>query len=256
MAAPSIRQPPKNMASFKDRLDPVSKSAVKVLMLGNELVEVNRKEGLALLGSANDILRKRHGRVNQRGISRTEKLGEAPEQKRDRVGQPATEAKPAAPGSSTAVESTTEARSITPSVLSDFAELLGSGSVKDAEGFVWKLQKYLGSTPEVEDVLFDKIGSASGERDYEVESQAQQAANFDEQHHGHTYFCKGDIWQKLEPRNSYKYAQSKLSGQDIECDRCWKTLLEQKIWVCEVGLCGLLICEECWREYENKRKTR
>jgi len=239
------------MAPFKARLDPSSKSALKVLLLGNELMDVNRTEGLALLDSANDILSRRHGRPLRRGLSLAERLGEVSERESDETYKLVLGKKVEVAASSSGIEPTAEGRSDTSSAMDHLSELLGSGSDEDVQSFVRKLREYLGFTPEVEDVVFDEIDVEDGELRYADFCQAQRVDTFDEQHYGHTYFCKGDIWERVGARSPYRTPEGELRKHS--CDRCRKSLAGENVWVCGVGFCGILICEKCLREYECER---
>ena len=251
---PPSKQPPKNMAPFKARLDPSSKAALKVLLLGQDLIDVNRTEGLALLGSASEILNKRHGKPLQRGLSLAERMEETSERERGGTRRPVLEKKPEASTSSSVTDFDTETRSTTSSAMTDPSELLSSGSDEDVQSFVRKLRDFLGFTAEPEEVVFDEIDFEDGERHYAEECQAQRVATFDEQHHGHTYFCRGDIWERLGANSPYRTPEGELRKQN--CDRCGRNWVGAYVWVCGVGFCGMLICKECWREYESGRAEK
>lgn len=144
---PPSKQPPKNMAPFTARLDPSSKAALKVLLLGQELIDVNRTEGLALLKSSSDILSRRHGKPLQRGLSLAERMGETSERERGGPSKPVLEKKPEASTSSSVADFDTETRSNTSSAMTDPSELLSSGSDEDVQSFVGKLRDSLASLP-------------------------------------------------------------------------------------------------------------
>lgn len=236
------------MAPFKARLDPSSKAALKVLLLGNELMDVNRTEGLALLDSANDILSRRQGKPLPRGISLAERLEEASERERGETREPGLGKLADAPSSCYS----TEMKSADMSTAMDhLSELLDTGPDEEVRSFVHKLREYLGFTAEVEEVVFDEIDFEDGERPYAGECQAMRVVTFDEQHYGHTYFCKGDIWEMVGAKSPYRTPEGAPRKQN--CDRCRKSLIGGNVWVCGVGFCGILICEECWREYESER---
>ena len=58
---------------FKPRLDPSRKAALKVMLMGNELMDIDRGEGLALLDKASILLSKRRADSSQVGARAEEK---------------------------------------------------------------------------------------------------------------------------------------------------------------------------------------
>lgn len=239
------------MASFKARLDPASKAALKVLLLGNDLIDVNRTEGLALMDSANDILSRRSGKPLQRGLSLAERMGETAESESDGSNKQVPEKEPEASTSTSVTESDTGTRSNRSSAMTELSDLLSSGSDEDVRICARKLREYLGFTAEPEEVVFEEIDFEDVGRQYDEECQAMRVDTFDEQHYGHTYFCKGDIWETVGEMSPYRTPDGALRKED--CDRCRKSLIDENVWVCGVGFCGILICGECWREYESER---
>ncbi len=239
------------MASFRARLDPASRAALKVLLLGNDLIDVNRTEALVLMDSANDILSRRSGKPLQRGLSLAERMGETSESESDGLRELVPGKEPEASTSSSVTEFDTETRSYASSAMTDPSELLSSGSDEEVRSFVHKLRGYLGFNAEPEEVVFDEIDFDYGQRPYAGECQAMRVVTFDDQHYGHTYFCKGDIWEIVGEKSPYRTPEGALRKQN--CDRCRKSLIGANVWVCGVGFCGILICGECWREYESER---
>ena len=61
------------------------------------------------------------------------------------------------------------------------------------------------------------------------------------------------VWGKVGPNSSFRDADGKIRKKNGRCDRCREKLKGPNIWVCEVGLCGTLICGGCWEEYEGDR---
>ena len=248
---------PKKQASFKARLDPASKSALKVLLMGNELMEVDRAEGLALLDRASNILSKRRAGSSQRGTSLADRLEEISRRKLDginKAGPLVMEKKLGSPAGIVSAEPNTKPEWNVASTADNIFEVLESGSVEDIKKVVQKLKELLGlDVPEPEEVVFDEIDFEDGERQVAKERQALKVATFDQEHKGHTYFCEGDIWGEVVPGDPYMTTEGDIRRQNGQCDRCTGSMMEGDVWVCEVGFCGILICGNCWKDYESDR---
>lgn len=227
--------------SFRARLDPSSKAALKVLLMGNDLVDVDHKEGAKLLESASNILSRRraHSFLRQTALenSRKEEVGKR--------------AQKSAGSQDADTQKTSRASSYT--VADDIGKILESGSDEDLKQMTRKLRDFLGFTPELEEVEFSEIDFEDGERQLAEEHRARQIREFDKDHHGHTYFCKGNIWEEVGPDSPYRTMAGDIRKEYRLCDRCGDFWEGKDVWVCDVGLCGILICENCWREYERKR---
>ena len=254
-------KPPLKLNSFRSRLEPSSKAALRVLLVGNELVHVERAEGAKLLESAHSILTRRRANPSLRQTALAhESRARLGDLSSDAVLMPAPLLIAPKPPSlkqrfdnqscmKTDHEHSTEGAG-------KFLDTLAERSDEDVKKTIRELREYLGFTPDVEEVVFDEIDFEDGERQLTQERQVRQIARFDRDHHGHTYFCKGDIWGKVGPDGPYRTADGKIKKANGLCDRCQSDLKVELAWVCDVGFCGILICGDCWRQYEEKRRKK
>ena len=102
--------------------------------------------------------------------------------------------------------------------------VLGSGSDEEVKKAVRTLREYFGLVPEPEEVIFDEIDFEDGARQAAEERQTRRIAKFDKDHHGHTYFAKGDIWGKVGSNSPYRDTDGKIRKKNGRRDRCREKL--------------------------------
>ena len=150
--------------------------------MGNELMDIDRGEGLALLDKASNLLSKRRADSSQIGATAEEESW-----RKDDVAEEALQVIENRVDSIDA-EPETQAENQTLSVIRNLWKVLGSGSDEDVKKAVRTLREYFGLVPEPEEVIFDEIDFEDGARQAAEERQARRIAKFNKDHHGRTYF--------------------------------------------------------------------
>ena len=229
-------------STVKPGLDPSRKAALKVMLMANELMDIDHDEGIALLDKASNLLSKRRAEPSQIGARAEEESW-----RKDDVAKEALHVIGHRVESVDA-EPETQPENQTLRVIRNLWDVAGSGSDEEIEKAVRTLREYFGLLPEPEEVIFDEIDVEDGARRAAEERQTRRIARFDKGHHGQNYFAKGDIWGKVGLNSPYRDADGKIRKKKGRCDRCREELKGPNVWLCEVGLCGTMICRGCWEE--------
>lgn len=225
--------------AFKARLDPTSKSALKVLLMGNELIDDDRKESLAILDAASSILGKRNPKVTDP----TAEEGKGTAKESDEPSQTETSAQDTKPEFDSAQLAT------------NILELLGKASDADVQRVMRRIKRSLGVVEEEPELIeFEEIDFGDPEWLEEHKKQREHIAEFDTKHEAHTDICKGESWEKITDADLHEdFHQGKT-----RCERCMDGLEGRDIWGCEVAACNHKICGSCrWcLEQRNPRLKR